>query len=213
MKTFINAAIFTVLVCLAYIAIAWQITEISGGRKSAATVTGVSAEAGEGVFWGKGKCHTCHSIGGQGSAIRAPNLGVTSDRPLPIALRAAERAKELTEKTGKPHVAADYLVQSHLDPSAYVVEGFKDEMPTVWKPPISLSVEEILAVDLYLLSQGGEADPATLTASPYYAELKSKAGKTGKAEVVEGGMILAAHRYLFLRVQGKVVRRQPDREA
>lgn len=176
MKSFIHAVIFTVAVCFIYIYIAAVITSISGGAKSAATVVGVSAEAGEAIFWGRGKCHTCHSLGDQGSAIRAPNLGVHGDRfPLPMGLRAEERAEEISQKTGKPMTAADYLAQSHLDPGAYVVEGYKNEMPIVWKPPIALKPDEILAVDLYLQSQGGEPDSAALMSSPFFAELKKKA--------------------------------------
>ena len=49
--------------------------------------------------------------------------------------------------------AADYIVQSHFEPGAYVVNGFKNEMPVIWKPPIALKVNEILAVDLFLQAQ------------------------------------------------------------
>ena len=80
--------------------------------------------------------------------------------------------------------AVDYIIQSHLEPSAYVVSGFKDEMPTVWKPPISLNLDEIFSVDLYLLSQGGEANPELLMASPFYAELKAKTATAAKAGLV-----------------------------
>jgi putative heme-binding domain-containing protein len=177
MKGFINAVIFTFLVLGAYIYIASVITDISGGSKRG-EVKGVSAAAGESIFWGRGKCHTCHSIGEQGSAIRAPNLGVYGDRfPLPIGLRAAERAKEISAKTGKPMTATDYIVESHYDPSAYVVDGYKDEMPTVWKPPISLSVDDEMAVDLYLQSQGGEPNLQAILDSPYFALLKKNAAK------------------------------------
>jgi putative heme-binding domain-containing protein len=185
MNAFVKAAIFAVAVCAVYIYIGEVITEISGGAKSASTAKGINPEAGEAIFWGKGKCHTCHSIGDRGSAMRAPNLGVYGERfTLPIGLRAAERAKEISQKTGKPFTAADYFVQDHYDPSAYVVDGYKDEMPTVWKPPISLSVDEILAVETYLQSQGGDPDLDALMRSPYYAELKKAAGSQTAATTV-----------------------------
>jgi putative heme-binding domain-containing protein len=177
MNAFIKATLFAVAVCAVYIYIGEVITEISGGAKSASTAKGINPEAGEAIFWGKGKCHTCHSIGDRGSAIRAPNLGVHgTDFPMPIGLRAEERAKEISQKTGKPFTAADYFVQDHYAPSAYIVDGYKDEMPTVWKPPISLSVDEILAVETYLQSQGGEPNADALMKSPFYAELKKAAG-------------------------------------
>ena len=208
MKSFIYAVGFTLTVCLVYIMIAAIITDISGGSKSAATAVGVSAEAGEAIFWGKGKCHTCHSLGEKGSAIRAPNLGVSGDRfPLPMGLRAQERAKEISQKTGKPMTAADYFVQTHLEPSAYVVEGYKDEMPPVWKPPIALKTDEILAVDLYLMSQGGDPDVNALMSSPYFAELKKKAESAAAATPVAFKPYLPGDpergRELFFDTEGK----------
>lgn len=184
-NSFVKAALFTVGLCAIYIYIGEMITEISGGAKTAATAAGVSPEAGEVIFWGKGKCHTCHSLGGKGSAIRGPNLGVSGAKfPLPIALRAEERAKELSAKTGKPMTAADYLVQTHHDPGAYVVEGYKDEMPAAWKAPIKLKPEEILAVDLYLQSLGGEPNVGALSGSPFFALIK-KAAESQKGKPAE----------------------------
>ena len=209
MKSFMNAAAFTVAVLVIYIYIAAVITDISGGSKSAATVVGVSAEAGESIFWGKGKCHTCHSLGEQGSAIRAPNLGVSGDRfPLPMGLRAEERAKEISQKTGKPMTAADYLIQTHLDPGAYVVEGFKNEMPVVWKPPIALKPDEVLAVDLYLMSQGAEPNANALMSSAYFVELKKKAQSAAAATPVAFKPYLPGDpekgRQMFFDIEGKV---------
>ena len=208
LRGFINAIFFTFLVLGTYLLIAWKITEISGGSKKG-VVTGVSAEAGESIFWGKGKCHTCHSLGDEGSAVRAPNLGVHGSKfPEPIALRAATRAKEISEKTGQSMTAVDYLVQSHYAPSAYVVSGFKDEMPTVWKPPIALSVEEILAVDLYLMAQGGEPSIEAITSSPIFAELKKNARKATAVAAVPFKPYLEGDpdkgRELFFDLDGKV---------
>lgn len=185
MHSFVKASLFTIGLCAIYIYIGEVITEISGGAKTAATAAGVSPEAGEVIFWGKGKCHTCHSIGEQGSAIRGPNLGVSGDKfLLPIALRAEERAKELNAKTGKPMTAVDYLVQTHHDPGAYVVEGYKNEMPAAWKAPIKLKPEEILAVDLYLQSLGGEPNVEALSGSPFFALIK-KAAESQKGAPAE----------------------------
>ncbi len=184
-SAFLKATVFTVGLCAIYIYIGEVITEISGGAKTAATAAGVSPEAGEAIFWGKGKCHTCHSLGSRGSAIRGPNLGVDGARfPLPIGLRAEERAKEMSQKSGKPITAADYLVQTHHDPGAYVVEGYKNEMPAAWKAPIKLKPEEVLAVDLYLQSQGGEPKVEALASSQYYIQMK-KAAESQKGAPAE----------------------------
>lgn len=184
-NSFFKAALFAVAVCAVYIYIGEVITEISGGAKTATTVAGVSPEAGESIFWGKGKCHTCHAVGDQGSAIRAPNLGAHgAEFPLPIALRAEERAKELSQKLGRPFTAADYLVSSHYEPELYVVSGYKNEMPVVFHAPISLKADEVLAVDLYLQSQGGEPDADALVKSPYFELLKKAAGSQSAATTV-----------------------------
>ncbi|MBT4519426.1 MAG: c-type cytochrome, partial [Halieaceae bacterium] len=101
--------------------------------------------------------------GGQGSAVRCPNLGQFGDKfELAIGARAVERAKERSEETGVHYTATDYLVESLANPSAYVVEGYKDEMAIVYAPPISLNMDEIKAVLSYLQSQGGDLDMEAL---------------------------------------------------
>ena len=65
----IKSVIFTFLVMGFFIYIASVVTSISGAGQKA-TVVGVSPEAGESLFFGRGKCSTCHSIGERGSAIR-----------------------------------------------------------------------------------------------------------------------------------------------
>jgi len=169
--SFAKAAMFTFAVCGIYIYVAYVVTEISGGAKTATTaVKGVNPAAGKALFWGKGKCWTCHSVGKLGSAIRGPNQGN-------IGFRAIARAKERTAQTGKPYTPSDYLMESHFNPGAYVVKGYKNEMPTVWKPPIGLKPEEILAIDTYFQSLGGTVDVAALRNSRFYAALKRAAGQ------------------------------------
>ncbi|MBI3108143.1 MAG: c-type cytochrome [Candidatus Rokubacteria bacterium] len=48
------------------------------------------------------------------------------------------------------------------EPGAYVVEGFKNEMPDPTRPPISLKSEELRAVILYFQTLGGEPDVAAI---------------------------------------------------
>lgn len=134
------------------------LTRISGTGGGGGTVAvGVNPEAGEAIFWGKGKCHTCHSIGGRGSAIRCPNLGDSRFGPI-IGVRAAERAAERRAQGAEVKSATEYLIESLAEPSAYLVEGFKNEMPYVYQPPISLQPDEVKAVITYLQSLGGEVD-------------------------------------------------------
>jgi len=135
------------------------ITAMTGGEKKAAGVVDISPEGGDQIFWGKGRCFTCHSVGDQGSAVRGPNQGQFGEKfPLPIGLRAVERAKERSEQTGIQYTRTDYLVESVAKPDAYVVDTYKNEMAIVYAPPISLNLKEIKAVISYLQSQGGEVD-------------------------------------------------------
>ena len=134
------------------------LTRISGvGGAAGVAVVGVNPEAGEAIFWGRGKCHTCHSIGSRGSAIRCPNLGDSSLGPT-IGVRAEERARQRAAEGASIQSATDYLIETIAEPDAYVVEGFKKEMPYAYLPPISLQPDEVKAVVSYMQSLGGEVD-------------------------------------------------------
>lgn len=151
--------IFLLLTLATYMWIGFSITELTGSRAATSRVVELTPEGGEAIFWGKGRCYTCHSLGGQGSAVRCPNLGQFGEKfLLPIGERAVERAKERSEQTGRHYSATDYLIESVAKPDAYIVEGYKNEMAIVYAPPISLSLKEIQAVLVYLQSQGGELD-------------------------------------------------------
>lgn len=109
----------------------------------------ISAATGEEIFWGSGRCHVCHKIGERGYALRGPNLGEGKEGAV-IPLRAQNRAAQAGLASG-----TDYLVQSIAQPGEFVVPGFNNEMPEVFKAPISLSPAEIKAVILYLESLDG----------------------------------------------------------
>jgi len=96
--------------------------------------------AGEKIFREKGQCITCHGIGRAG---RGPDLAG-------VGARAGTR---------KPGMAAKaYLVESLLEPSAYIVQGFPNIMPHINRPPIGLNRSEVWAVVSFLESQGGTVD-------------------------------------------------------
>ncbi len=99
------------------------------------------ARIGEQIFKGKGTCEICHRIGQVGA--RAPDLAG-------VGARAAAR---------KPGVSATtYLVESLVNPGAYVVEGFPPIMPQVDRPPIGLNRSELWAMVAFLQSLGGTVD-------------------------------------------------------
>ncbi|MFQ5651075.1 MAG: c-type cytochrome [bacterium] len=99
--------------------------------------------AGDAIFHGKGKCATCHTIGGGATESRCPDLAnVGSD--------AASRKPGMSAK--------EYFVESLYLPSVYLVSGYGKIMPEIWKPPIALTPLEIETVVAFLQSQGGEPD-------------------------------------------------------
>lgn len=159
--------IFMMALVIFFLWVGKAITTMTGGERTAVVVAGVNPEAGEAIYFGKGKCSTCHSVGDKGSAIRCPNHGAFGEKfPLPMGERAAERAKEREVKTGKKFTAVDYLIECIAEPGAYVVEGYKNEMPHVFKPPISLTPDEVKAVISFLQSVGGDVDIAAINNPP-----------------------------------------------
>ena len=181
-----KAAAFLLVTLAAFLWIGSAITDLTGGEKRVSAVVDVSPEGGETIYWGKGRCFTCHSVGDRGSAVRGPNHGQFGERfPLPMGPRAVERAKERSAKTGQEFTAVDYLVESLANPGAYVVEGYKNEMAVVYAPPISLNLNEIKAAVAYLLIQGGDLDLESIDTAPseitgqFYAKISAAAAAGG----------------------------------
>lgn len=117
--------------------------------------------AGEQVYGGSGGCTACHGLG-----TRAPDL---------IGVAGSVCAERVPDQTCK-----EYLHESLVDPTAYVVEGFQPIMPDMSR---TLSATEIWSLVAYLESQGGEV---TVTA----ADLEA-AGDAGGA-TAEGPAAAAA---------------------
>ncbi len=165
MRSFLNSVMFTMAVLGFFVYVCTYVTNLSGGGGGGGA-TGVSPEAGEKIFWGEGQCHTCHSIGTSGSATRGPDQEG-------LASRAEERAKEAGFGSG-----LEYIVESIVNPSSHIVEGYDDIMPKVYDPPIMLGREKILAVLSYLQTLGGEPDIDAVT------KLKEKIPEASKTKVV-----------------------------
>jgi putative heme-binding domain-containing protein len=150
MKSFLKSAVFSLCILGFFVFVCMYVTGLSGGGGGGGGATGINPEAGEKIYWGDGQCHTCHSIGTSGSATRGPNQEG-------LAARAEERAKEAGLSSG-----LEYLVESIVNPSAFVVEGYDNIMPKVYDAPIMLGREQIQAVLTYLQTLGGESDIAAV---------------------------------------------------
>ncbi len=95
---------------------------------------------GRSIAGNKGICLTCHTIGQGGAGLRFPDLDG-------VAVRAETRIEGVS--------ALDYLAQSLYAPDSFIVPGFSPGMPTIHKPPIGLTDQEIIAVIAWLQSMGG----------------------------------------------------------
>jgi mono/diheme cytochrome c family protein len=140
--------------------------------------------AGEKIFREKGQCTTCHGIGRAG---RGPDL-------------AGVGARAATRKPGTKATA--YLVDSLLNPSAFVVEGFPNIMPNVSRPPIGLNRSELWATTAFLESLGGTVGvklddvPQVASASTGAAASLELPGdpKLGQAVFAGKGACIACHK-------------------
>src|SRR5262245_56002857 len=134
---------------------------LEGGNVTTAQLV----KAGEEIFHTKGTCEICHRIGQKGT--RAPDLAG-------VGARAAKTKPGMSAKA--------YIIESLLQPQAYVVEGYAPIMPAVDKPPIALNRSELWALTAFLESQGGTVD-VTLNDIPATAGAAAAGGGGAAAEV------------------------------
>ncbi len=157
MKTFINIVIFLLVVVGGYTWFSNSIPQLKAEPPSEEEVSlkGLTPETyaamGQKIFKGKGTCKLCHNpVGG-----RAPMLDT-------VGAIAEDRLMDGRYK-GKAAGGEDYIRESLVDPSAFVVAGFGKKgtndtvspMPDVSKGAIGLSDVEINAVIAYLQSSSG----------------------------------------------------------
>src|SRR2546425_1873206 len=144
-------------------------------------------KAGEEIFKTKGTCEICHRIGQKGT--RAPDLAG-------IGARAAKTKPGLSAK--------QYIIESLLQPGAFIVEGYPNIMPQVDKPPIALNRSEVWALTAFLESLGGTVD-VTLDDIPKTAGAPAGGGaaaelklpgdpKAGEAIFTGKGACIACHK-------------------
>lgn len=100
-------------------------------------------KAGEDLFYGKGTCALCHTIGSKGE--RCPDLAGIGER---AEKRVSEALYKGTAKTGP-----EYLVESLHNPAVYVVNGYQPSMPALGR---QLNDLEMVAMVTFLQSLGGE---------------------------------------------------------
>jgi mono/diheme cytochrome c family protein len=166
----VRVGVFALAVMSAYTWYANSIPQIESRPPEELSLEGANVTpaqlvaAGEKIFREKGQCTTCHGIGRAG---RGPDLAG-------VGARAGSR---------KPGMAAKaYLVESLLEPAAFVVPGFPNIMPHINKPPIGLNRSEIWAAVAFLESQGGTVD-VKLDDVPAAAFAAAGAGEAGGGSI------------------------------
>ena len=144
-----------------------QELSLEGGNVTPAQLV----KAGEEIFKTKGTCEICDRIGQKGT--RAPDLAG-------VGARAG--------KTKPGMDAKHYIIESLLQPAAYIVEGYPPIMPAVDKPPIGLNRSELWALTAFLESQGGTVDvklddiPQTIAAISDAARFRRHHHRLGRVD-------------------------------
>jgi mono/diheme cytochrome c family protein len=121
------------------------------------------AGVGERIFYEKGTCAICHSIGSTG--VRAPDLQG-------VGKRAAGMRPDMS--------GVEYLIESLIDPGLFIVEGYGNIMPAVHKAPILLNESELMVLVAFLQSLGGVV---TVTREDIPAEAREAGGEAAPSAV------------------------------
>jgi len=167
----VRVGVFAVLVMGSYSMFANSIPQIESKPPQELSLEGGNVtpaqliKAGEEIFHTKGTCEICHRIGQKGT--RAPDLAG-------VGARAARTKPGMSAKA--------YILESLLQPGAYIVEGYPNIMPAVDKPPIALNRSEVWALIAFLESQGGTVD-VTLNDVPATVGAAASGGGAAPAEV------------------------------
>lgn len=159
MKNFIKVIIFSVVVIIMYSLFATKyippITPAPPPKEEALDLGAMTMDQfialGNKIYNGKGTCTLCHNpVGGRAPLLE--NVASVADKRL-----SDERYK------GEAKNTEEYIHESMVKPSAYVVEGFgvtgtndtQSPMPDVSTGAIGLNDAEIKAVIAYLQDVGG----------------------------------------------------------
>ena len=170
MRTFLKVFAFNIVIIAFFLYVGNSIPQLrQDPPKELVLAADASAEdfvrAGQDIFYGKGTCALCHEIGKKGE--RCPDLAGVGER-------AGTRIKEAGYK-GKATDGAEYLVESVMDPTAYVVEGYQPSMPPVGR---QLNDLELVAVVAFLQSQGGEV---TVNGQSHFPKWRGEGGGAAPA--------------------------------
>ncbi len=155
---------------------------------------------------GKGQCPLCHAFHAGMLGERAPNLQGIPARAAKERLEDPKYSKgnpagrvyddkEAFPGAGTAENGQEYIAESHACPSCYVVEGYgvkgtndkSSPMPAIHKPPISLSLQELAAVDTWLYLREGADAPSYDEIIKSYEKFIPEADRPKQEEEKAGG--------------------------
>lgn len=162
--TFFRVMLFSVVSLLLFTAFANMLPQVYSTPivEEEISIEGMDMDAmiayGESLFSGKGTCTLCHNAMGRAPDTLEMDLAAT----FPARLADPRYVGVSAGKEGARAIEA-YLLESMIDPSAYVVEGFGKKgsndsispMPTINKPPIELGEFEMNALVAFLQDRAG----------------------------------------------------------
>nr|MBI3612184.1 c-type cytochrome [Nitrospirota bacterium] len=149
---------------------------------------------------GKGQCPLCHGFNEGFLSERAPNLWGVPDRaktrlddPRYHKGKPGDRDSEQKEAfpgSGTAETGQEYIAESHSCPSCFVVAGFgvkgtndkQSPMPAIHKPPISLSLGELAAVDTWMYIREGKEAPSFEEVTKSYEKFIPEADRPKQQE-------------------------------
>jgi len=149
---------------------------------------------------GKGQCPLCHTFKKGDIGDRAPNLmGITSRAgeqiKSPLYLKPDTVQTESFPGSGRATKNIEYIAESHSCPDCFVVPGFGEKgtndrnspMPEIHKPPISLSIDELIAVDTWLFVNEGVDPPSPEEIKTAYEKFIPESARPKMAAPVDAG--------------------------
>ncbi len=122
---------------------------------------------------GKGQCPLCHVFGSSEHGERAPNMFGLADRSNEIVQLDSYINRDTIQTvafdgSGIAENGVEYMAESHACPNCYVSPGFgkggtndrESPMPAIHKPPINLTIDEMVAIDVWTYVREGLDAPS-----------------------------------------------------
>jgi tetratricopeptide (TPR) repeat protein len=149
---------------------------------------------------GKAQCTLCHRFEKDSHLWAGPNLYGIVRRARALVTEAsylnrsrATAQPEAFPGSGNATTAIEYLAESKVCPSCYITPGtwfHRDDwkespQPSLQKPPISLTVDEMIAIDTWLFLQEGEQPPSLEAMRAAYDKFLKKEDRAGSFDAIK----------------------------